>query len=46
MRTSLTLSVLRERSADVGAFEVLAWARLDLAVVQPAAFDVVTGLLP
>ncbi len=46
MRTGLTLSVLRERSADVGAFEVLAWARLDLAVVQPAAFDVVTGLLP
>ena len=46
VRTSLEITVLRERSADLGAFELLAWFRGDIAVARPAAFDVVTGLLP
>lgn len=45
VRTSLEITVLRERSADVGAFELLAWWRGDIAVARPAAFDVVTGVL-
>jgi HK97 family phage major capsid protein len=45
VRTELELTVLRERSADVGAYEVLAWTRMDVAVARPAAFDVVTGVL-
>ena len=44
VRTSLELTVLRERSADLGAFELMAWWRGDVAVARPAAFDVVTGV--
>ena len=46
VRTNLEITVLRERSADLGAFELLAWARVDVAVARPAAFDVVTGVRP
>jgi HK97 family phage major capsid protein len=45
VRTQMEITVLRERSADVGAYELLAWARMDVAVARPAAFDVVTGVL-
>ncbi len=45
VRTQLEITVLRERSADVGAYELMAWARMDVAVARPAAFDVVTGVL-
>jgi HK97 family phage major capsid protein len=45
VRTQLEITVLRERSADVGAFELMAWARMDVAVARPAAFDVVTGVI-
>jgi HK97 family phage major capsid protein len=45
VRTRLEISVLRERSADVGAYELLAWWRGDIAVARPAAFDIVTGVL-
>ncbi len=44
VRTRLEITVLRERSADVGAYELLAWWRGDVAVARPAAFDVVTGV--
>ncbi len=46
VRTSMEISLLRERSADVGAFELLAWWRGDIAVVQPTAINVVTGVRP
>lgn len=46
VRTELVLQVLTERSADVGAFEILAWWRGDVQVARPAAFDVVTGARP
>lgn len=45
VRTQLEITVLRERSADVGAYELMAWARMDVAVARPAAFDVVTGVI-
>lgn len=45
VRTRLEVTVLRERSADVGAYELLAWWRGDIAVARPAAFDIVTGIL-
>lgn len=45
VRTRLEITVLRERSMDVGAYELLAWWRGDIAVARPAAFDVVTGVL-
>ena len=44
VRTSLEITVLRERSADLGAFELMAWWRGDVAVARPAAVDVVTGV--
>ncbi len=44
VRTRLEITVLRERSMDVGAYELLAWWRGDIAVARPAAFDVVTGV--
>ena len=37
VRIQLEITVLRERSADVGAYELLAWARMDVAVARPAA---------
>jgi HK97 family phage major capsid protein len=44
VRTRLEITVLRERSMDLGAYELLAWWRGDIAVARPAAFDVVTGV--
>jgi HK97 family phage major capsid protein len=44
VRTQLEIGVLRERSADVGAYELMAWWRGDVQVARPAAFDVVTGV--
>jgi HK97 family phage major capsid protein len=44
VRTRLEITVLRERSMDVGAYELLAWWRGDIAVARPAAFDNVTGV--
>jgi HK97 family phage major capsid protein len=44
VRTRLEITVLRERSMDVGAYELLAWWRGDVAVARPAAFDVLTGV--
>lgn len=46
IRTQLEVSILKERSADVGAFELLAWWRGDVAVARPGAFDVITGVRP
>ena len=46
VRTRLEITVLRERSADLGAFELLAWWRGDIAVARPAAFDVIAGATP
>ncbi len=46
VRTGLQIQVLRERYADTGQIGFLAWWRGDIAVARPAAFDVVTGVLP
>lgn len=46
MRTSLEVSVLQERFADVGQIAYLLWMRADVAVAHPAALARVQGILP
>jgi HK97 family phage major capsid protein len=45
IRHRLEIVVLKERAADIGATELVAWMRADVQVLQPKAFDVVSGVL-
>jgi HK97 family phage major capsid protein len=45
-RTQLVITPLVERYADYGQVGFLAWARADVAVARPAAFNLLTGVRP
>lgn len=46
VRHSFSIQVLKERYADTGSVGLLAWFRGDVALEQPAAFHVVSGIVP
>ena len=46
LRTTLQLAVLREAFVSNGQFGFFAYARADIAVLRPTAFNVIRGLRP